>query len=134
MHKRVGSPVHQGTIECDYAAGHPWTMKEQVPWDDGVKHENIDLIKSIESGPWVGLDGRPDDSEGTALGHIFIPIQEKWRNGEAGFPTEQAIEWTTRVVDAGGMYTWAVERKDNGFAPAQFKQLLEINAAIEARR
>ncbi|MFC5051804.1 hypothetical protein ACFPK9_14465 [Rubritalea spongiae] len=133
MHKRVGAPVHQGTIECDYTAGHPWTMKEQVPWDDGKKNENEDLIRSIEAGPWVDLKGRPDDREGTALGTIFIPLQENWRDGAAGFPTEQAIDWTTRVMDAGGMYIWAVAREGSGFAQPQFKQLLEINAAIEKR-
>ncbi|MDF7823568.1 hypothetical protein P4B35_06045 [Pontiellaceae bacterium B12227] len=133
MHTKVGSPVRQGTPFCDYAAGHPWTMKEQIPWDDGVKNENIDLIKSIEAGPWVNQTGAPDDHEGTALGHIFIPIQEKWRDGIAAFPTDQAIEWTTRVMDAGGMYTWAVAREGHGFASPQFKQLVEMNAAIESR-
>ncbi|MCP4310259.1 MAG: hypothetical protein GY790_03265 [Bacteroidetes bacterium] len=131
MHKKVGSPVIQSDRYCDYTAGHPWTMNEQVPWDNGVGHENIDLIKNIEAGPWLGLDGSPDDSEGTALGAIFIPIQGHWRRGEAGFPTDQAIDWTNRVIKAGGMYTWAVARVDNGFALPQFKQLLELNEAIE---
>lgn len=131
MHKKVGSPVRQADIYCDYTAGHPWTMREQVPWDDGVGHENIDLIKSIEAGPWIDLDGQSDDSEGSALGAIFIPIQGHWRRGDAGFPTGQAIDWTTRVMKVGGMYTWAVARVDNGFAIPQFNQLLEINKAIE---
>ena len=131
MHRKVGSPVHQSNKYCEYAAGHPWTMLEQVPWDDGTGHENIDLIKSIEAGPWVNMNGTPDDSEGTALGAIFIPIQAKWRDGNAGFPSEQAIDWTSRVINVGGMYTWAVARVDNGFALPQFNQLLEINEAIK---
>jgi len=131
MHKKVGSPVIQSDRYCDYTSGHPWTMNEQVPWDDGVGHENIDLIKNIEAGPWLGLDGLPDDSEGTALGAIFMPIQGHWRRGEAGFPSDQAIDWTSRVMKVGGMYTWAVARVDNGFALPQFNQLLEINEAIK---
>lgn len=134
MHKKVGSPVRQADRYCDYTAGHPWAMIEQVPWDDGVGHENIDLIKSIEAGPWIDLDGKADDREGTALGAIFIPIQGHWRRGDPGFPTDQAIDWTSRVMKAGGMYTWAVARIDNGFALPQFDQLLKINEAIQNSR
>lgn len=127
MHKKVGYPIEQGSPYCDYTAGHPVPMKTQPPWT----LSNEAMVKNIEAGPWINQNGKPDDSEGTALGAIFMPFQAMWRDGAADFPTDQAIEWTTRAMDAGGMYTWAVARKGNGFASPQFKKLVEINAAIE---
>ncbi|MCM2374264.1 hypothetical protein [Aporhodopirellula aestuarii] len=129
MHTKVGYPIRQGTPECDYTAGHPVPMITQPPWTLA----NVAMVENIEAGPWMNQSGEPDDREGTALGAIFMPFQEQWRNGKAGFPTDQAIQWTTRTMDAGGMYTWAVAREGNGFALPQFKQLVEINAAIERR-
>jgi hypothetical protein len=129
MHTKVGYPIRQGTPECDYTAGHPVPMKTQPPWTLA----NVAMVENIEAGPWIDQNGKPDKSEGTALGAIFMPFQANWRDGDAGFPTDQAIEWTTRVMDAGGMYTWAVARVGNGFATPQFNQLVEINAAIERR-
>jgi hypothetical protein len=47
------------------------------------------------------------------------------------FPTEQALDWMTRVMNAGGFYTWAVERTGGLFAAPQFNQLLEMDAKME---
>ncbi|MDW5290825.1 hypothetical protein [Formosa sp. PL04] len=126
FHLSVGIPIRQGTKYSDYTAGHPVPMKKQAPWT----LSNVGMVENIEAGPWINTAGKPDNSEGTALGAIMMPFQREWRRGAADFPTEQAIEWTTRVMKAGGMYSWAVAREGNGFAIPQFKQLLEINAAI----
>lgn len=129
MHTKTGCPILQGTAYCDYTAGHPIAVQVQPTWTPS----NVAMVENVEAGPWLNRAGKPDDSEGTALGAIFMPFQEKWRDGNAGFPVEQAVEWTQRTMDAGGMYTWAVAREGSGFAMPQFKQLLEINAAIERR-
>lgn len=129
MHRKVGYPMLQGTPYCDYTAGHPVAMIKQPPWTLA----NVAMVENVEAGPWINQYGEPDDNEGTALGAIFMPIQGHWRRGAADFPTDQAIEWTMRVMDAGGIYTWAIAREGNGFAAPQFKQLVEINAAIERR-
>ena len=129
MHRKVGYPMEQGTPYCDYTAGHPVAMIIQPPWTLA----NVAMVENIEAGPWITQTGEPDDREGTALGAIFMPFQGHWRRGDPNFPSDQAIEWTSRVMDAGGFYTWAIERDGNGFAEPQFKQLLEINAAIERR-
>lgn len=127
FHVKTGMPIRQGTPFCDYTAGHPVAVKLQPTWTPS----NVGMVENIEAGPWVDLNGNPDDSEGTALGAIMMPFQRKWRNGVAGFPTDLAIEWTTRAMKAGGMYSWAIARKGNGFAIPQFNQLLEINAGVE---
>ena len=127
FHGQLGSPLKQGSPYCDYTAGHPIPMIRQAPWES----PNENMVRDIEAGPWIDQEGKPEVNSGSALGAIFMPLQRNWRNGEAGFPTEQAIEWTNRVIKAGGMYTWAVARIDNGFAEPQFRQLLEMNSAIE---
>ncbi|CAA6678216.1 MULTISPECIES: hypothetical protein [unclassified Lentimonas] len=130
MHRKTGYPIVQGTAYCDFTAGHPIAVKVQPTWTPS----NVAMVEHIESGPWLNIAGEADLAEGTALGAILMPFQEKWRNGAAGFPTDQAIDWTLRTMQAGGMYTWAIAREGYGFALPQFKQLVEINAAIEASR
>lgn len=128
FHIKTGIPIRQGTPFCDYTAGHPVAVKVQPTWT----LSNVGMVENIEAGPWIDLNGNPDDSEGTALGAILMPFQRKWRDGAADFPTDQAIDWTIRTMKAGGMYSWAIAREGNGFAIPQFNQLLKINAAVTA--
>ena len=133
FHYRTG-PVDRGTPYCDYTAGHPHPMAySKGPWD-GV---NVRMVTAIENGPsikgaFVNDEERPAASpdEG-ALGHIFMPFQRNWKNGAAHFPTDQALDWMTRVVNAGGFYTWAVARDGSLLAAPQFNQLLEMDAAMQ---
>ena len=60
-----------------------------------------------------------------------MPFQRNWKNGAANFPTDQALDWMTRVVNAGGFYTWAVARDGSLLAAPQFNQLLEMGAAMQ---
>ncbi|WP_299668845.1 Ig-like domain-containing protein [uncultured Polaribacter sp.] len=128
FHVKTGMPIRQGTKFCDYTAGHPVAVNTQPTWT----LSNVGMVENIEAGPWIDLNGNPDPSEGTALGSILMPFQRKWRDGAADFPTAQAIEWTTRAMAGGGMYSWAVAREGNGFASPQFNQLLDIDATVAA--
>jgi hypothetical protein len=62
---------------------------------------------------------------------VTTPFQRNWKNGDANFPTNQAIDWMKRVVNAGGFYTWAVARDGGLLAAPQFNQLLEMDVAME---
>ncbi|MDW5290827.1 T9SS type A sorting domain-containing protein [Formosa sp. PL04] len=131
----TGSPLQQRAPECDFTAGHPTLMAFQPPWTETSTRSTgvgSDMVEDIEAGPWIDINGNPDSSEGTALGAILIPFQQNWRNGAADFPTDLAFEWTTRTMEAEGMYTWAVARVGSEFATSQFNQLKEINTRIEA--
>ena len=90
--------------------------------------ENGPFIK----GPFINDKNRPNPNpdEGT-LGQIFMPLQRNWKNGNADFPSDQALDWMTRVINVGGMYTWAVARNGGLIAAPQFNQLLEMDAAME---
>ena len=61
-------------------------------------------------------------------------LQDRWTLGNCAFPPDRAIEWTTRVVSAGGMYTWAVPAAGSGMAGKQFNLLLKIDQAVEKLR
>ncbi len=58
-------------------------------------------------------------------------MQDRWDFGKCAFPPDQAVEWTTRVVRAGGMYTWHAPRNGSCMAAGQFRLLLKINDAVE---
>jgi hypothetical protein len=63
------------------------------------------------------------------LAHAFIPLQRTWNAGEA-FPALQAIDWTTRAVEAGGMMTWSLNRQGSVIEDVNFDTLLKINTAM----
>lgn len=133
FHHSTG-PLNRGTPYCDYTAGHPHPMKySKGPWDK----VNLRMVTAIENGPFIKGAFVNDEDKPTAnpdegtLGHIFMPFQRNWKNGGADFPTDQAHDWMTRVMNAGGFYTWAVARTGGLFAAPQFKQLLEMDAAIK---
>ena len=127
-------PIIRGTPYCDYTAGHPQPMKySNGPWDN----VNVRMVTAIEAGSYIkGPYSNntsmevPASDKGT-LGQIFMPFQRNWKNGGADFPTDQALDWMTRVMNAGGFYTWAVALTGGLFATPQFKQLLEMDAAMQ---
>ncbi len=127
-------PINRGTPYCDYTAGHPHPMAHSKgPWDN----VNLRMVTAIEEGPFIkgpyanNTDRSPEAPDEGTLGHIFMPFQRNWKNGDAKFPPDQSLDWTRRVVNAGGFYTWAVAREGGLFAEPQFSQLLEIDAAME---
>ncbi|WP_146459327.1 hypothetical protein [Rubripirellula tenax] len=124
-----GSVPTQGTPYNDYTHGHPIPMNKEAPW----LGTNVRMVEKIESGPWIGANNVPDDREGTTFGFIFMPLQAKWRDGLAGHPNEQALDWMTRTMEADGFYCWAVAREGNLFAARQFKQLLYFDLHFDPR-
>lgn len=132
FHHTTG-PLNRGTPYCDYTAGHPHPMAySKGPWDN----VNLRMVKAIENGPFIKGPFINDETkpvakpdEGT-LGQIFMPFQRNWKNGSASFPTDQALDWMTRVRNAGGFYTWAVARTGGLFVAPQFNQLLEMDAKM----
>jgi hypothetical protein len=125
-------PNFRSTDVCDYFGGHP-RPRTQVPfWS---VESNYHLVYDIEGGPWLDTIGNPVVlPEDGALGHVFMGMQPNWTSGDLAFPEGQAIDWTKRVVEAGGMYSWAIPRLRSGnmseMLDPQFQLLLKIDAAI----
>lgn len=120
-----GSPKLLTCPESDFTAGHPTPMKRQSP----ASKKNEVAIKLIEKNNYIN----------GSLGHFFPPMQATWNSGKPAFETEQAIDWTLRIVESKGAITWAValadtKKKRAPLASFQFNQLKEINAAIKKSR
>ena len=93
------------------------------------------MITAIEANPWMSCSGEPvGDPNKSTLGHVFMGLQDRWTLGKCAFPPDQAIEWTTRVISAGGMYTWAAPRAGSTIADKQFQLLKKIDKAVEGLR
>ena len=87
----------RATPLADYTDGHVSRTRKNgkgnVPWWTG----NEWLIWQVES----------CDRISGAIPHVFSPLQSTWRSGKEVFPDWKAVDWTLRVVEAGGGITWA---------------------------
>ena len=88
----------------DFTFGHPNPMAVTPPQDD----YNLPIIESIESAPEGIFYGRNGEE---SLGHMFLPIQEKWYSGQVVFSESKGSEWSERILNAGGALTWSVALK-----------------------
>jgi hypothetical protein len=128
---RMAGPPFRSSAECDYFGGHP-EPRSVYPFSDPI---NLPMITAIEQSPWMNCRGEAvGDPKMSTLGHVFMGMQDRWTLGKCNFPSKQAVDWTTRVVASGGMYTWAVPRAGSKMAAAQFKLLKKIDAAIAELR
>ena len=128
---KMAGPPFRSTPECDIFGGHPTPRLREHFWS----MVNLPMVEGIEAGAWMDPAGKPVDEPGMgALGHVFMGMQDRWNSGKCEFPPEQAIEWTQRVLKAGGMYTWHGPRTQSVWAKGQFDLLLKIDAAVSKMR
>ncbi|MBT8123607.1 MAG: hypothetical protein KJO81_02145 [Gammaproteobacteria bacterium] len=119
MRKWVLARSHQWE---DYTGGHPSPPEVHPPWWKG----NYEMVEQVKHS--CSIDG--------ALAHVFMPMQENWRAGEAGFSIHTLYAWTAEITQSGGAITWAValktpEFKHAEFEARQFKQLREIDMKLQ---
>ncbi|WP_347440394.1 FHA domain-containing protein [Rubritalea sp.] len=128
---RMAGPPFRSTPQCDYFGGHPTPRSRHKFWEP----VNLPMITAIEASPWMNCNGEPvGDPQMSTLGHVFMGLQDRWTLGKCAFPPEQAVEWTTRVIASGGMYTWASPRAGSKMAAAQFNVLKKIDKALAELR
>ena len=85
----------------DYTFGHPTPVRRCK----ASNKRNLRMVKDIEASAdgFVYAKGTP------SLGHVFMPMHERWNGGRSVVWTEeQAVDWMGRVVNAGGAWTWNV--------------------------
>jgi DNA-directed RNA polymerase subunit M/transcription elongation factor TFIIS len=126
---RMSGPPYRSTRQCDIFGGHTTPVAVEPFWSMA----NEAMITDIERSPWMGItDSRPVEEGYGALGHAFMGMQNKWTMGKCKFPAKQAIDWTTRVLRSGGMFTWAVPLNQTvpQIPDSQFKLLKSINRAV----
>ena len=94
----------------DYVCGHPDPCRTVSPSDAA----NLPMVEAAEEsrGGFVYAD----DGDGVSrpsLCHLFMPMCETWCMGDSVVWTEeQAEKWMSRVLDAGGAWTWNVPADD----------------------
>ena len=90
--------------------GHPNPCRTVSPSDAA----NLPMVEAAEEsrGGFV----HADDGDGVSrpsLCHLFMPMCETWCMGdEVVWTEERAGEWMSRVLDAGGAWTWNVPADD----------------------
>ncbi|MHC4906262.1 MAG: hypothetical protein ACYTEN_10610, partial [Planctomycetota bacterium] len=115
----------------DYEGGHP-TPRTIAPTSS--YDYNYQTVTRIEAGPWLDVNFFPvaNPVDG-CLGHIFSHPQDRWTvNGPILWSDWQAANWTRRVLDAGGMFTWSIPRETGTsmMYDLQFQLLRKINTVI----
>ena len=124
---RMAGHPYKSTAQCDYFGGHTKPRSQFKFWDP----VNLPMVTAIEETPWMNCWGDAvGDPNMCTLGHAFMGMQDRWTLGKCTFPPKQAIDWTTRVVAGGGMFSWAVPRAGSGIAEKQFKLLKKIDQAV----
>lgn len=85
----------------DFTLGHPTPLR-RVPASSKNNLRMVTSIEATENG-FCMKDGK------ASLGHMFMPMKNKWNSGkDIVWPEEQAVEWMQRVLKAGGAWTWNV--------------------------
>jgi hypothetical protein len=112
----------------DYTAGHITSTTRMAPWDDA----NVLIIEQVEK----RAQGGAADIDGV-VPHVMIPLQRDWGKGEAGFPTDKVIDWTGRMLKAGGSITWSPLLEQPVFRKSvlgarQYEQLKALDERIVA--
>ncbi|KAL9190187.1 hypothetical protein ACHAXT_007398 [Thalassiosira profunda] len=91
----------------DYASGHP-TPVARAPANSERNEAMVRAIEASKDGFFYSESGHP------RLGHMFMPMRERWNSGESiVWPEEQAVAWMQRVLNAGGAWTWNVPSVDH---------------------
>ena len=68
------------------------------------------MVQQIEAGDngYLYVDGKP------SLGHMYMPMFERWNSGDdVVWTEEQAEEWMRRVLGTGGAWTWNLPLVDD---------------------
>lgn len=92
------------SFQSDYLNGHPAPVKND-PADSLVNLPKLTDIEISDKG-YQYKDSHPN------LGHMFMPIGETWNGGAIVWELDQAADWLSRCLAAGGSWTWNVDLKD----------------------
>jgi hypothetical protein len=110
---KVPLQVNNKNVE-DYTCGHPTPIAKTKP-SDPVNEQNVEAIEATP-------DGFLTDDGWDVLGHMFMPMGTSW-NGlhrdrmHIEWTLEQAVDWKSRVLQAGGAWTWNLPREGPGHHP-----------------
>lgn len=120
---RAGNP----NAALAFNPGVVYRMLSLTPYEDFTAGE-IDKPELVTIRRAV--DGKVD---GTQV-HMLSYLGETWGRGAPRFTPEQAVEYTKKVRDAGGVVTWDAPVELNGTLPVAFvEQLTAIGKAVSRK-
>ena len=125
---RSPEPPNVGSFAAAARAGNPdavlafnpgvvYRMISITPYEDFTAGE-IDKPELVTIRR--GLDGKVD---GTQI-HMLSYLGQSWGMGAPRFTSEQAIEYTRKIREAGGAVTWDVPVQLNGTISQEFREQL----------
>ena len=111
-------------IYNDYLKGH-------VLGENAADTINLETyVQPAEASP----EGYVYSSEGQPnLSHYFSPVGESYNGGDVVWTVEQAADWTDRMLNAGGAWTWNFDLIDQNFGTIRSDMLNLAIAAQEQR-
>jgi hypothetical protein len=102
---KLGVTANSNPDYEDYTLGHPTPMR-RAPANSKSNLRMVTDIEETKNGFCI-KDGK------SSLGHMFMPMKNRWNSGEdIVWPEAQAVEWMQRVLKAGGAWTWNVPFND----------------------
>ena len=123
---KLGVTENSNPAYEDYTLGHPTPMR-RAPANSKNNLRMVTDIEATENGFCV-KDGKP------SLGHMFMPMKNRWNLGEdIVWSEEQAVEWMQRVMKAGGAWTWNVpfSEKNSQLDPATVEFAKRVGAKLK---
>jgi hypothetical protein len=126
---KVPLKVNNPGVE-DYTFGHPNPVRNTPPSSD----ENEDMVRAIEA----SADGYIQSGSWEVLGHMFMPMSESSWNGlyttiDPGWSDNdgaRAKDWTSRVLENGGAWTWNIPMASGDGDPSRMSILAEGHVAF----
>lgn len=98
---KLGATLNNNPDYEDYTFGHPTPLR-RVPANSQRNFRMVTAIEASANG-FIIKDGKP------SLGHMFMPMCDRWNKGKSiVWSEEQAVDWMRRVLKAGGAWTWNV--------------------------
>jgi hypothetical protein len=102
----VSTSSSDTTLYGDYLGGHPAALATY----GGANHFiNLPKLNAIETSP----AGYFYEGTHPNLGHMFMALGTAWNGGPIVWELDQAADWMTRCLNAGGAWTWNVDLSDN---------------------
>lgn len=93
----------------DFTFGYPFWDLVNYPASHCRNFIVIPMQEATSDGYYYG-NGDDESPMLASLGHLFMPLLSNWDGGRYVWDPEQASEWQSRFMTAGGGWTWNVRR------------------------
>jgi hypothetical protein len=132
---RAGDAPDFATFAAAARAGNP---NSAVAFNPGVFHRILSMTPhqdfiagEIDDPSLIQIRRQTGNQIDGAQIHVLSHLGEQWGMGAPRFQIEQVVEWSTKLVKAGGAITWDVPVQPGGTMTPEFmKQLTALGEAL----